>query len=307
MTGIRNHIRHQKTRCYLRPAAIALVAALLSLMYACAGAQPTPNPGGPNPNAPPYPVLLTDEKGDRQQAALTAWSVLMREQGQANAPQPLLKPVTSTIAGLPQLSAPLYLPKVGEGLPMTEEETREALRRFINDNRELLGIDPQQLSLVQRIEVADGTKRARYEQRPFRYPFRNGFGRVEITFAADRRILNVTSTAIPEIDRLRIAGAGITPRAELATPDMVVKSLIGRTLSYTDASGKEASYTLTAQNRIAPQQFVIYPLLRPLDPPALEFHLAWEITVEDAPVRTIYLDAITSDVIAATAESIPRD
>lgn len=293
---------------FLRRGRLALLTALLSLACACA-ASPPPNAAGPNPNAPPYPVLLIDEDGARRQAALSAWSALMHEQGITNAGEPELRPVTATVAGLPQLPAPLYLPKVGESLPMNEEETREALRRFVNGNRELLGVDPQLLSLVQRVDAADGTKRARYEQRAFRYPFRNGFGVVEITFMPDRRILNITSTAIPDIDRLRerlrTSGTGITPRPELATPELVVKSMMGRTITYTDTNGRPATFTVTAQNRVTPRQFVAYPLFRESSPPALEMHLAWEIVIEGAPVRTIYLDAITNEIIAATTENVP--
>lgn len=288
---------------------IALITALVSFAGACAAASNSPNAGGPNPNAPAYPILLIDEEGVRRQAALSAWARLMHEQGVTNAPEPELQPVTATIRSLPQLPSTLYLPKVGEGVPMTEEETREALRRFINENYELLGIDPPQLSLVQRVDAADGTKRAIYQQRPFRYPFRNSFGIVEISFTPDRRILNVTSTAVPEIERLRerfrTSGAGINPRPELATPDLVAKSMTGRTLTYTDASGRAATYTVTAQNRITPRQFVAYPLLREDVPPAIELHLAWEIAIEGAPVRTVYLDAITGEILAATTESTP--
>jgi hypothetical protein len=297
----------QKTARFKPRCGLALVTLLVCFMGACA-TTPAPNAAGPNPNAAAYPLLLTDEDGVRRQAALSAWSVFMHEQGITNAPAPVLQPVTATLGGLPPLPAPLYLPKVGEGIPMTEEETRESLRRFVNNDQELLGIDPEQLSLVERVDAADGTKRARYEQRPFRYPFRNGFGIVEITFAPDRRILNITSTAIPEIERLRerlrASGTGITPRPELATPELVVKSMTGRTINYTDPSGRTTTYTLTAQNRINPKQFVAYPLLRDGSPPAIELHLSWEITVEGAPFRTVYLDAITNDVIAATAENM---
>lgn len=285
---------------------LALIISLAGFLCACGAAANPPNPGAPNPNAPPYPILLTDEAGDRRQVALAAWARLMHEQGVLNAQEPPLHPVTATIAGLPKLPSPLYLPKVGEGIPMTEEETREALRRFINSNSELLGIDPPQLSLIQRTDAADGTKRALYLQRPFlRYSFRNGFGVVEITFAPDRRILNITSTAIPEIDRLRVAGAGIAPRAELQTTEQVLKNLTGRTISYTDAVGRAATLTLTAQNTITPRQFVVYPRLREDAPPALEFHLAWEISVDGAPLRTIYMDALTGELLGASAESVP--
>lgn len=281
--------------------------ALVSLAGACAAASNPPNPGAPNPNAPPYPVLLTDEEGSRRQTALSEWARLTHEQGVVSSQEPELQPVTATLISLPQLPAPLYLPKVGEGVPMTEEETRESLRRFINAHQELLGIEPQQLSLVERVDAADGTKRALYVQRPFlRYNFRNGFGRVLITFASDRRILNISSTAIPDIERLRVAGAGVAPRPELLTAELVTKNLAGRTIGYTDAGGRALSYTLTPQNRITPRQFVIFPVLREDAPPALEFHLAWEIAVEGAPFRTLYLDAITNEVLSASDESPPE-
>lgn len=286
---------------------VALIACVVSCACACGGAATnSPGAGAPNPNAPPYPILLTDEQGDMRQSVLAAWARLMHEQGITGAQEPELHAVTSTIARLPQLPSPLYLPKVGEGVPMTEEETREALRRFINDNHELLGIDPPQLSLIRRTDAADGTKRALYLQRPFlRYNFRNGFGVVEITFAPDRRIIDVTSTAIPEIDRLRVAGAGIAPRAELRTAELVIENLTGRTIAYTDAAGRATSYQITAQNRITPRQFVIYPVLREDAPPAIEFHLAWEISLEGAPVRTIYLDALTNELIGTSEQSAP--
>jgi hypothetical protein len=294
-------IHLQKSNRFRQRASVMLLAVLAPLLAGCAATQPAPNPGGPNPNGPPYPVLLSDESGVRRTAALAAWSALLREQGMAGAPPPELQPVTATLRGLPQTSSPLRLPKVGEGPTMNEEETREALRRFINSYHELLGIEPQQLSLVQRTDAADGSKRARYEQRPFRYPFRNGFGVVEISFTPDRRLLNVTSTAIPEIERLRLAGTGLTPRAELATPELVGKSLLGRTITYTDAQGRASTFTVTNQTTVIPREYVIYPLLREGEPPALEFHLTWEIAVEGAPVHTIYLDAMTNEIIAALA------
>jgi hypothetical protein len=285
----------------------ALIIVLAFVAGACGAASNPPSPGAPNPNASPYPILLTDEQGDRRQTALAAWTRLLHEQGITSAQQPELQPVTATLSSLPQLPVPLYLPKVGEGIPMTEEETRESLRRFINAHQELLGIDPQLLSLVERVDAADGTKRALYQQRPFlRYNFRNGFGRVEITFAPDRRILNISSTAIPEIERLRVAGAGVAPRAELQTAELVAKNLAGRTIAYTDAAGRALSYTVTAQNRVTPHQFVVYPVLREDAPPALEFHLAWEIVIEGAPFRIIYLDAITNDILSATNDTPPE-
>src|SRR4051812_32005588 len=116
--------------------ALCLVVALWA--GGCAASRP-PNPAGPRANEPPYPVLMVEDD-DRRTDALAEWATLTRDQGITNAPAPELQPVTATIRSLPPaLSAPLYLPKVGEGTPMTEEETRESLRRFIGYAHDLIG------------------------------------------------------------------------------------------------------------------------------------------------------------------------
>lgn len=273
---------------------IALLLALAVCLSACA-TQPAPNANGPRPNEPPYPVLMTDT-AERREAALTAWAKFTTEQGIKDAPQPELQPVTATIRSLPQLTGtPLYLPKVGEGATMSEEETRESLRRFIMSMGGFIGAEPQQLSLVQRTDLADGTKKARYEQRPFLYALRGDYGALEITFAPDRRIIQITSTSIPEVDQLRRAGAGTRPHL---TADKVPERIIGHTFTYVDANGNHQTLTIDKSDTITVRELVIYPLPRVTDPSVLEFHLAWEITVGRAanPV-TIYLDAVTDELI----------
>ena len=274
----------------------ALLIALAIWMSACAD-RPATNATGPRPNEVPYPVLMTDT-ADRREDALTAWTKLTNDQGITNAPAPELQPVTATIRSLPALTnPPLYLPKVGEGATMSEEETREALRRFITSASALLGAEPQQLSLVQRTDLADGTKKARYEQRPFRYPLRNDYGVLEITFAADRRIIQITSTCIPEIEQLQRAGTGIRPRW---TSDKAPEQITGKTFTYLDATtGNQQTLTIAKGEEIAVRELVVYPRPRLSDPAVLEFHLAWEITIghETNPL-TIYLDAVTDEIIS---------
>lgn len=239
------------------------------------------------------------ETADRREAALAAWARFTTEQGITNAPAPELQPVTATIRSLPTMTGtPIYLPKVGQGAQMTEEDTRESLRRFINGISDLTGAQPQQLSLVQRADLADGTKKARYEQRPFRFPLRGGYGVLEITFAPDRRVIQITSTCIPEIEQLQRAGAGI--RARLSA-DKVPAQIAGKTFTYTDAAGNRQTFTVAKENEITVRELVIYPIPRSTDPSVLEFHLAWEIAIGPASnQRTIYLDAITNEIITAT-------
>jgi hypothetical protein len=261
----------------------------------CAASR-QPNPAGPRANEPPYPVLLVEDN-DRRETALGEWSTLTRDQGIMNAPAPELQPVTATLRSIPALPAPLYLPKIGEGTPMTEEETRESLRRFILYARDLIGAEPRQLSLVLRTDLADGTKKAEYRQRPFRLPIRGDYGVLEISFAADRRILQMTSTCIPEVDQLQRAGAGV--RA-IVTADKVPESIIGKTITYTDAGGNPQTYTIANGDEITARELVVYPRPRANDPSVLEFHLAWEVLVRHAPALVIYLDAVTNQIIAAT-------
>jgi hypothetical protein len=48
------------------------------------------------------------------------------------------------------------------------------------------------------------------------------------------------------------------------------------------------------------RQLVFYVLPSKSQSDALELHLAWEIDLPNAPVRTIYLDAFDDQVIASS-------
>jgi hypothetical protein len=274
----------------------ALLCALLAVGLSGCAATPPPSATGPRPNEPPYPVLMT-ESANRREAALIAWAKFTSEQGITNAPAPELQPVTATIRSLPVFTgASLHLPKVGDEVPMNEENTRESLRRFITSASPLLGAQQQQLSLVQRVEAADGTKRALYEQRPFRYPLRGGYGKLEITFAPERRVLQINSTCIPEIELLQRAGAGIRPKWDA---EKVITQTRGRTFNYLDSAGNPQTLTIAPGEELIVRELVIYPLPRLSDSSVLEFHLAWEINLKrGSNPLNIYLDAVTDEIIA---------
>jgi hypothetical protein len=272
--------------------------ALLVCACACAG-TPAPDPNRPTASKPVYPTLA--ETTERRQVALAAWANMTRAQGIANAPEPELQPITLTLKSIPPLTPPLYLPKVGTAETMTEEETREALRRFILGQRTLIGADQKELSLVLRTDLADGTKKARYEQHPFRYPLRGGYGQLEITFAPDRRVLQLNSTCIPEVEQLQKTLAGITTAL---TAEQVAANLRARTFTYTDAQGSQQTYTVASGDEINVRELVIYPLRSESEPDALELHLAWEITVGRRPgALLVYMDAATNKIIAAAPSS----
>lgn len=270
---------------------VFMSAALISA--ACAAMQP-PNAGTPESGGQPYPVVF-GEQPQRREASILALNRLalgVRE----DQTQSYLQPVTATIKSLPaKLSTPLYLPKVGIKPEMNEEETREALRRFIDDWRNLIGADPSHLSLAERTDQPNGVKIAKYEQRPFRYPLRGDYGKLEIQFTADRRLLNVSSSCIPDAERLQSALAAITPRVK---PEEAAQSLTTGTLTYTDALGNQQTYGLSPDNKIEVGELVTYARSAKDRPDTLELLVAWEINIPNAPFKTAYIDAVTKEIIA---------
>jgi hypothetical protein len=270
---------------------------ILVVMFGTLACSATPavNPNGPARNQPLYPALLADSQQRRNEAA-GALSQLIQEPEAANTTRTLLQPVTATVRSLPDsLRAPVYLPRVGTGAEMNEEDTRESLRRFLNQWQKLLGANPAQLSLAHQAANGDGTQVAVFEQRAFPYPLRGGFGKIEVRFANDRRLLSLTSTAIPDADKVQTALSATAPR--LKSED-VPTHLSGRKIDYRDAAGAQHSFIISSVDQIINQQVVIYPLLSATRTGTLEFHLAWEVTLNNAPVQTIYYDAIQDEVIA---------
>lgn len=282
-------IKHHKIRL-----AITLLTALLTV-NSCGALQP-PSPTGPRGNESLYPVLLTED-ARRREAMAVALNRLAQLSGNSNTAAAELQPVTATILTLPpRAGSSLYLPKIGATTVMNEEETRESLRRFIKEWQELIGSDPAKLSLVDRVDQPDGSKLANYEQRPFRYPIRGSYGKLQIHFAADRRVLNLSSSCIPDADRLQTALAALSVRLKA---EDVVQQLRDNGLAYTDLKGIKVASKLPAASEINPRGLVIYVLESKNQTAALEFHLAWETELSNAPVKIAYIDAISGETVAA--------
>lgn len=282
-----------------RVARAAAGAALAFLLCACAAASRPADPARPRAAEAPYPVVLGASE-ERREKALAAWAALSVGEAAGNNPAPDLRPVTATLKSLPAASpTALRLPLVGGAgdKPPTEEEERESLRRFITSASPLLGADIAELSLVEDADNGGGAKRAIYQQKAFDYPLRGGYGVVEIVHAPDRRVLALSSTAIPDTERLRRALA--SARQQLP-PDVAPPSIANRAVTFNDAAGVAQTYTVTATDEVRARELVVYPLPSAGDPATLELHLAWEMTVERAGAPLlVYLDAVNGEVIAA--------
>jgi hypothetical protein len=68
---------------------------------------------------------------------------------------------------------------------------------------------------------------------------------------------------------------------------------------YTDANGTQQTYRLTVNNSVNALGLVIYVLPSKSRTDAVEFHLGWELAVTDAPVQTVYVDAVKNEIITA--------
>jgi hypothetical protein len=271
-------------------------------LSACASAARPASAERPRANEPPrFAVLAASD--ERRAAALANWKTVLASQTGAAAPTPELRPVTETLASLPTglrdyPRLPLVIVK--DEKTQTEEETRESLRRFLQTAAPMLGVDLKQLSLVRISDEPSGgggARRALYQQNPFAYPLRNGYGVVEVTFTPDLRVLGLSSTGLPDAEQLgrTLASVPLTLSAAQATA-----ALSNRPFSYTDRAGAQQTRTVTQAEPAAARQLVIFPIRRDAAPETLELHVAWEVAV-GGPESTllVYVDAATGEVLGA--------
>jgi len=270
-----------------------LIVTTAFALSGCAALQPV-DANGPRANAPAYPISLADPAARLEEASV-AWATMSEHYGLAAKTSANLNPDTGTLQDLPANAGPIALPKVGTEAVQTEEQTRESLRRFIADWRQLIGADPDQLSLVERTDDASGIKVARYEQRPFRYPLRGGYGNLLIRFRADRQLVSLSSNCIPNVDRLQAALNGLTPQL---TADDAVAHIKSKGVVTTETNGRQETFTIPSNAGLAARQLVVYAQPSSDHNAGLQLHLAWEIEVTNGPIKSVYLDAISDQVLA---------
>lgn len=253
--------------------------------------------------------MIIAEDNARKEAAQAALNRLQqtvapnRNREAINPEETYLAPITSTIRSLPaNARGSFYLPKVGVEAVMNEEETRESLRRFIREWRDLIGADPADLSLVEHVTQADGSHVANYEQRPFRFPIRGSYGKLQIRFTSDRRVLDLSSSCIPDPDRVRAAlralGASGAVGARLTAED-AIKKLREQEITYAGSEGTPSKFKVPAGAELKPHELVTFIRPAKSGANALEIYVSWEIEISNAPIKIVYVDSINGEIIAA--------
>lgn len=274
--------------------AVVIISSVLAT-GACAALQPI-DANGPRANAPAYPVGLADPAARLEEASV-AWYQVSQHYGVQGKTNANLNPYTGTLQALPPNSTAIVLPDVGAEPEKTEEQIRESLRRFISDWRQLIGAEPGQLSLVERTDEASGVKLARYEQRPFRYPLRGEFGQLLIRFQPDRHVVSLSSSCIPNAERVQAALNALTPAI---TAEQAVEHVRTQSSVAFDPSGRQQTFTIPSNAALTARQLVVYARPSPDQSKGLQLHLAWEVEVTNGPIKMVYLDAISDQVIAVT-------
>jgi hypothetical protein len=273
-----------------------LILIISMLTNACSALQPI-DPNGPTASALSYPIALS-ELGPRLEEASLAWYQLSQRYGLPGRTEANLHPYTATLESLPPaLSASIHLPRVGSQTTPTEEDTRESLRRFIVEWQRLIGAQPDELSLVERIDEPSGIKVARYQQKPFRYPLRGGFGTLVIRFRTDGTLVGLSSNCIPNADRLQASIAGLTPRL---TAEQAITRIRTQPVTVTNVTGQPQTFSLPASAAVEARQLVVYAQTSITPPSGLQIRLAWEIDVTNGPLSKVYLDAISDEIIATS-------
>jgi len=274
---------------------LLLLVVFVAVGNACSTLQP-PDANGPRADIQRYPVVLLGDP-TKQAENLLAWRRLAQSNGLPEQADVKLSSATGTLQSLPPgLTSPILLPAVGE-TKQTEEQIRESLKRFITEWKPLIGADPAELSLIEIIDEPAGVKLARYEQHPFRFPLRGRFGNLIIRFTSDRRVVDLSSSCLPDAKRLEGTLAETTPKL---TAEDAANNLTGRSISVPSPGGQPATFTVSSLDAINVRQLVVYVKQVADQPGSLELHLAWEIDLKNAPVKTIYLDAIESQVLGAS-------
>lgn len=273
-------------------------AVSLFLLNGCRSASRTAETDAPKPDVEnSYPILLFQDD-NRRERTLDVWKRITQDQGIVDAPAPLLHPVTSTVIALPQFSnESLLLPKVGEGVPMREDEIREALRRFLKDNGALLCGYSQQLSLVERTDETDGTKLAIYQQQIFRYPLRGDFGKLEIIFTASRYIVQIKSMCLPNSEIMQRAVSELKQNNEI-TPESLIANIKGQTILVKNQDGSTQNLTVKDEKEISVQELVIYSQSLETNPESVALYLAWSVKLSNKAIA--YYDSQTGKLLAAT-------
>ncbi|MFY9556960.1 MAG: hypothetical protein WAV47_19790 [Blastocatellia bacterium] len=221
------------------------------------------------------------DSADLKAKAEREWRRMLDAYGVPQTP-PDLYPITNTPRSLLGVSGGM---KLFSTKPEAGEESlalRAAMKLFIDRWRELLGVDPETVSLISTDESAD-VKRLTYRQANYAYPIAGNFGEMVAVISKDGRLLQLDDRFVPLIE---------LPLKPVTEREIAAKKVLGKTFSYTDIAGREQRTQIGAPGEVSVKRLVVLPIEKG---DAVEVHLAWELVAGKSLSWTVYIDAITGE------------
>jgi hypothetical protein len=251
-----------------------IFAAFLAFAVAC-----TPSTQVPNSEKPKNYPLIIPAAEPRQTQARREWQRLLETYNVQGDPD--FHPILVTPRSLSNLQGNIKITTV-QIQPGSEDITiREAARKFIDRWRDLLGLSPASMSLVNDSHAGDA-HRLTYRQSDYAFPTVGKFGEMVMIISNDGRLLQLDDRFIPVVD------LPLKPVVDRPTAALRVAN---RTFTYSNVAGQPQTVKIPAEE-ISVQRLVVYPVEKS---DRLEVHLAWEILAGKSLSWNVYLDAINGE------------
>ena len=253
---------------------------ILIFVIAC---EPSPDIPGAGKSESLAVIKDTPERRDR---AEREWRQLLDTYSIPQSP-PDFYPVTYTPRSLTGTSGGIkIMPAAPE--PGTESiALREAVKRFIERWRELIGADPATVSLTSATPVDGNGERLTYRQSNYPFPIVGGYGEMTAIVSGDGRLLQLDDRFLPLVE------VPLRPQIE---KDVAARRVVGRTYTYSDIAGREQRVEISNLDQVMVKGVVVVPIEKG---DTIEVHLAWEIVAGGSLSWTVYIDATTGEELQA--------
>ncbi|MCI0486780.1 MAG: hypothetical protein L0229_09290 [Blastocatellia bacterium] len=228
-------------------------------------------------------IKATPERRDK---AEREWRRMLDTYGIAQS-SPDLYPVTYTPRSLASISGGI---KIMPGTPEPGTESialREAVKRFLERWRELIGADPGNVSLASATTVDGNGQRLTYRQSNYPFPVTGGYGEMTVVISGDGRLLQLDDHFLPLVE------VPLRPQIER---DVAARRVVGRTYTYSDIAGREQRVEISNLDQVKVNRLAVVPIEKG---DAIEVHLAWEIVAGGSLSWTVYIDATTGEELQA--------
>ncbi len=250
------------------------------LLFSCA--VPPPEVNTPQADAR-YPRVLRDTPA-RRAAAMDAWHAFLKDHSLPEV-EPDLEPILYTPRSLPKALVN-QIAIGGTNAHLSADDAKEALRRFIEKSRAVLGGPQAKLFELNDLSLTsftddDGVYRAGYRQMSFSFPIVNNFGELHLACSRNGRLVEMSSRLVPDLELRE------HPAIE---PAGLAEKQIGREFTYRGVAGRPMTYKVPGVEVIGIKDLVVYPIVR--GGQRLVFFIAYPVEMGKGMTWTVYVDAV---------------